>query len=105
MMLETPAGRKPQGQAKVSEGIHPEGVGIAAVCGHWAQGMPIARSKGVVYNELLEVDLEHLDPVRGAAHYCGGDRLGPSAEGPSRSVRWVRPVITIVCHAPGQRRS
>lgn len=61
--VESARGRKVKGKAKLSEAIHPEGVAIAACAGHWSDGMPTAKGKGVFFNELLEVDFDHVDPV------------------------------------------
>ena len=56
-------GARVQGRAKLTEGIHPEVVAIANNGGHWARGMPIARGKGVFFNQLLPLDLRHTDLV------------------------------------------
>ncbi|MDO8691536.1 MAG: molybdopterin-dependent oxidoreductase [Dehalococcoidia bacterium] len=61
--VESDRGRKIKGQLKLTEGIHPEGLGVAAMCGHWSVNQPIARGRGVFYNDLLEVDYEHSDPA------------------------------------------
>ena len=61
--VETETGRFVEGRLCLSEAIHPEGLGIAALAGHWRDGMPIAKDKGVFFNELLELDWEHFSPV------------------------------------------
>ena len=61
--VETETGRKVKGRVKLTQGIHPEGLGIAACAGHWSEGMPVAKGKGVAYNELLEIDWNHVSPV------------------------------------------
>ena len=43
--------------------MHPEGIGIAALAGHWSTNQPIAKGKGVFFNELLEIDYQHMDPA------------------------------------------
>ena len=43
--------------ARLTQAIHPEGLGIGALAGHWADTMP--RAKGVFFNDLLEVDWAH----------------------------------------------
>lgn len=68
--VETRKGRRVQGKLKTSEGIHPEGLGIAALCGHWTDHQPIAKGKGVFYNGLLEVDYEHMDPGNHSLDIC-----------------------------------
>lgn len=60
--IESSHGRKVKGKLHLSEGIHSEGVGIAALCGHWSKDQPVAKGKGIFYNELIEIDYEHLDP-------------------------------------------
>jgi anaerobic selenocysteine-containing dehydrogenase len=61
--VETETGRKVKGRLRLIQGIHPEGLGIAGCAGHWSDGMPVAKGKGVAYNELLEIDWEHVSPV------------------------------------------
>jgi anaerobic selenocysteine-containing dehydrogenase len=61
--LETSTGRKVIGMLKMMEGQHPQSVGIAACSGHWAKGQPIAKGKGTNFDDLLELDLKHSDPV------------------------------------------
>jgi molybdopterin-containing oxidoreductase family molybdopterin binding subunit len=61
--LETPTGRRVKGRVQLTEGIHPEGAGIAACAGHWTRHQPVARGKGVFFNDLLELDFEHSSPV------------------------------------------
>lgn len=60
--VESNTGRKVKGKVKLSEGIHPEGLGVAALCGHWSRNQPVARGKGVFYNDLIEIDYAHMDP-------------------------------------------
>ncbi len=62
--LEVESGRKVKGRLHLTEGIHPEGLGIGGCAGHWAgKGMPIAKGKGVFFNDLLEIDAAHASPV------------------------------------------
>jgi len=61
--VESATGRKVQGPTKLMQGHHPQLVGIAACSGHWAKGMPIARGKGTNYDRLMEIDIDHVDPV------------------------------------------
>jgi len=63
--VETYQGRKVRGTLKLLEGHHPLTVGIAATAGHWAKGQPIARGKGTNFDNLLPLDLEHIDPICG----------------------------------------
>jgi len=68
--LETERGRKVKGRVHLTQAIHPEGLGIAALCGHWAKGMPVAEGKGIFYNELLELDWEYVNPVNLTLDLC-----------------------------------
>lgn len=61
--VETETGRKVKGRLKLMQGMHPEGLGIAGCAGHWSDGMPLAKGKGIAYNELLEIDWDHVSPV------------------------------------------
>ena len=61
--VETEGGRKVKGRVHLTQAIHPEGLGIAACAGHWGDGMPVAKGKGVFFNELLELDWNHCSPV------------------------------------------
>ncbi len=61
--VETEGGRKVKGRVHLTQAIHPEGLGIAACAGHWGDGMPVAKGKGVFFNELLELDWDHCSPV------------------------------------------
>ena len=61
--VENERGRKVKGRVKLMQGIHPEGLGIGACAGHWGDGMPVAKGKGVFFNDLLELDWEHVSPV------------------------------------------
>jgi len=61
--VETETGRKVKGRVHLTQTLHPEGLGIAACAGHWGDGMPVAKGKGVFFNELLELDWKHASPV------------------------------------------
>ncbi len=61
--LESTEGRRLKGRARLTEAIHPQAVAIAGNGGHWAEGMPLARDRGVFFNSLLTFDLEHIDLV------------------------------------------
>ncbi|MBI2318675.1 MAG: molybdopterin-dependent oxidoreductase [Betaproteobacteria bacterium] len=61
--VENENGHKVKGRVKLTQGMHPEGLGIGACAGHWGDGMPVAKGKGVFFNELLELDWRHASPV------------------------------------------
>jgi hypothetical protein len=44
--LESPV-RKVKAEARVTECVHPEVIGIAGNAGHWAKGKPLSAGKGV----------------------------------------------------------
>ncbi|MFQ5848015.1 MAG: molybdopterin-dependent oxidoreductase [Candidatus Methylomirabilales bacterium] len=73
--VESSAGRRVSGRAKLTEGIHPEGVGISACAGHWTRHQPIAQGKGVFFNDLLEVDYKHTSPVNLNLDLCAKVRV------------------------------
>lgn len=61
--LVSVADRRIRGNLKLIKGIHPNTVSIAACSGHWARGLPIAKNKGVNFDILMEIDLQHVDPI------------------------------------------
>lgn len=69
IVVESIAG-KVKGRAKVSEGVHPEVVAIAGAFGHWCQGMPVARGKGVHFNALLPSTPDSVDFLSATLDGC-----------------------------------
>jgi molybdopterin-containing oxidoreductase family molybdopterin binding subunit len=67
--VESEAGRV-KGEAKVTECIHPEVVGIAGVFGSWAEGKPVAKGKGVHFNTLLPLNMSRIDPISSGVDSC-----------------------------------
>ncbi len=63
VVMTSPTGRQAKGFIAVTDTIHPDAVGIAGCGGHTTKSQPIAKGKGVRFNELLEIDLDHMDPV------------------------------------------
>lgn len=61
---------KVKGQARLTECIHPEVIGMAGTFGHWAEGMPVAKDKGANFNTLIPNTLERLDTVSAALDAC-----------------------------------
>ncbi|MBI4523475.1 MAG: molybdopterin-dependent oxidoreductase [Deltaproteobacteria bacterium] len=76
--VESVAGRV-KGQAKLTECIHPEVIGIAGVFGSWAQGKPVAKGKGVHFNSLLPISLDRIDPVSTGVDSCIRVKVSPAA--------------------------
>ncbi|MDP6173441.1 MAG: molybdopterin dinucleotide binding domain-containing protein, partial [Rhodospirillales bacterium] len=60
--VENHYGHKVDGKLRLTQAIHPEGVGIGACAGHWGEGMPRAKGKGVFFNDLVEIDWDHSCP-------------------------------------------
>jgi hypothetical protein len=52
-----------RGRVRLTETVHPDCVGIGGCAGHWAKTLPIAQGKGIMFNDLLEVDWDHGSPV------------------------------------------
>lgn len=67
--LENFRGDKVTGRVKLSRFVHRQAVAIVGL-GGWAKGRPIARGKGVNFNELLPADHKHIDPICGAFEIC-----------------------------------
>jgi len=63
---------------KLTQGIHPEGLGIGACAGHWGDGMPVAKGKGVFFNGLLELDAKHASPVNMNLDLCVRVKIVPA---------------------------
>ncbi len=61
--LENPEGHRVKGWIARTDGIEPHHLAIAAVAGHWGNYMPIAKGKGTFFNDLVEMDLGHTDPL------------------------------------------
>jgi molybdopterin-containing oxidoreductase family molybdopterin binding subunit len=61
--LENPKGHRVKGWVATTDGIEPHHLAIAAVAGHWGNYMPIAKGKGTFFNDLVEMDLPHTDPL------------------------------------------
>jgi anaerobic selenocysteine-containing dehydrogenase len=76
--VETETGRNVQGRVKLTQAIHPEGLGIAACAGHWGNGMPVAKGKGVFFNELLELDWKHASPINFNLDLCVRVKVTPA---------------------------
>ena len=79
--IETESGRKVKGRLKLTQMVHPEGIGIGGCHGHWGDGMPVAKDKGVFFNGLLDLDWEHASPVNLNLDLCARVKLTPIPEG------------------------
>jgi len=63
--VENIIGHRQKGRLKLIEGQHPKTIAIAACSGHWIDGLPIAKGKGTNFDDLMPIDLAHVDPVSG----------------------------------------
>ncbi|TAK83293.1 MAG: molybdopterin-binding protein [Betaproteobacteria bacterium] len=78
--IETESGRKVKGRLKLTQMVHPEGLGIGGCHGHWGEGMPVAKGKGVFFNGLLDLDWDHASPVNLNLDLCARVKLTPIPE-------------------------
>ncbi|MDZ7698314.1 MAG: molybdopterin-dependent oxidoreductase [Deltaproteobacteria bacterium] len=62
-------GDKVEGRVKTSQLVHPKVLAVVGL-GGWAKGRPIAKDKGVNFNELLRADYKHMCPVVGSFEIC-----------------------------------
>ncbi len=76
--VENESGRRVKGRVRLTEAIHPEGLGIAACAGHWGDGMPVAKGKGVFFNDLLDIDWAHSSPANLNLDLCARVRISPA---------------------------
>ncbi len=60
--VENEWGHKVQGRLRLTQTIHPEGVGMGACAGHWKKSLPRALGKGVFFNDIIEIDWNHASP-------------------------------------------
>ena len=79
--VHTETGRKVKGRIRLTQTIHPEGLGIAACAGHWGNGMPVAKDKGIGFNALLELDWDHVSPVNLNLDLCVRVKVTPAEAG------------------------
>ncbi len=75
--IENEQGKKVKGKLRLTQTIHPEGLGIGACAGHWTDKMPIAKGKGIFINDLLELDLGHSSPTNLSLDVCVKVRISP----------------------------
>lgn len=78
--VETVKGRRVAGRVRLTQGIQPETLGIAACAGHWTEHQPIAKGKGVFFNDLIEIDFEHTSPINLNMDVCTKVRITKCAE-------------------------
>ncbi len=79
--VETDMGRRIKGPVSLIKGLHPQMVAVAGINGHWSKYLKIGRGKGVYFNDLLEIDKDHVDPVSLSADSCVKVKIYPAEEG------------------------
>jgi anaerobic selenocysteine-containing dehydrogenase len=70
VLVETAAGAKAQGIAKLSQCIHPEVIAVASAFGHWAEARKTARGRGVHFNSLVPYRSSQIDFMSGLMDAC-----------------------------------
>ncbi|HSW38748.1 MAG TPA: molybdopterin-dependent oxidoreductase [Acidobacteriota bacterium] len=79
--IENPDGKRIKGPVKLVQGIHPEHLGIAGCHGHWARGTPISTGKGQFYDDLINPDIRHTDPLTQGTDACVKVKIYQAKEG------------------------
>jgi anaerobic selenocysteine-containing dehydrogenase len=80
--VENPIGKRIKGRVKLVQGVHHEHVCIAGCHGHWAKGTPIAKGKGVFFDDLTESDLAHTDSLTQGSDTCAKVKIYRCKEAP-----------------------
>ncbi|HBB16974.1 MAG TPA: hypothetical protein DCZ97_08220, partial [Syntrophus sp. (in: bacteria)] len=76
--IESRAG-KVFGRVRLTEGIHPECLGIFGVLGQWAKDKIIARGKGTHINSLLKHDWSMVGTLTGQLDFCARVKVSRDA--------------------------
>lgn len=63
LCVENTKGLAMTGRVKLMRGIHPRVLGSVGGGGGWARGRPLAKGKGVMFNNLLILDQQHICPI------------------------------------------
>jgi molybdopterin-containing oxidoreductase family molybdopterin binding subunit len=75
VVVESCDGEEVTGRVKLTQGIHPQVVGVAACFGRWSRGEPASRGKGIHYNTLLPHKMEWIDAMSGHLDACAPIRV------------------------------
>jgi anaerobic selenocysteine-containing dehydrogenase len=78
--VESSTGRKIKGPVSLIKGIHPDMLAVAGISGHWSKYLTIGKDTGVFFNDLLEIDKDHVDPVSLSADSCLKVKIYPAKE-------------------------
>jgi molybdopterin-containing oxidoreductase family molybdopterin binding subunit len=70
IVLEAPDGRRAEGIARLTEGVHPECLAVPGVLGRRAVGNRDARGRGIHFNAFLANSLEHMDMLSAGLDAC-----------------------------------
>lgn len=76
--LKTSYGTVVEGNAKLTEAIHPEVVGVPGVFGQWATRRPTAFGRGVHSSSLLRRGIDTIDFLSGALDHCVKVKVTPA---------------------------
>jgi anaerobic selenocysteine-containing dehydrogenase len=70
VVVENCDGETFNGTVKLTQGIHPEVVGIGACFGRWSRGEPLSRGKGIHFNSLIPHKMGWIDATSGHIDAC-----------------------------------
>jgi len=66
---------KVKGKVRVTGCVHPQVVGTLGTAGHWAEGKPIAKRKGISFNRLVPFDINQMGMLSGQMDNCARVRI------------------------------
>jgi molybdopterin-containing oxidoreductase family molybdopterin binding subunit len=75
VIVENCEGEEVTGTVRLTQGIHPEVVGVGACFGRFSRGQPAARGKGIHYNTLLPHKMSWIDAFSGHLDACAPVRV------------------------------
>jgi anaerobic selenocysteine-containing dehydrogenase len=78
--VESATGRKIKGPISMIKGIHPDMIAFCGICGHWSKFLTVGKGEGPFFNDLLEIDKDHVDPVSLSADSCLKVKIYPAKE-------------------------
>lgn len=68
--VESEFGYQAEAVVHLTEGIHPEVLGVAGAFGHWAKKLGIAHGKGIHWNSFIPISIDRIDMVSAAVDTC-----------------------------------
>ncbi|MBI4483896.1 MAG: molybdopterin-dependent oxidoreductase [Acidobacteria bacterium] len=87
--IESSSGVRTVGIARLTEGIHPEAIGIPGVLGRKLTANPRARGQGVHFNSLIRYSLDQLDMLSAALDACVKVKISPARKGKPKTLKKV----------------